>query len=400
MRNVFDALSPRPAAEPVSDAATLELVGLAYDCALSADAWTTFFTALTRRLGATSAGITFRDTLGVDQRWVGLDPAFEAAYLREHHRTDPWILAVRRRPPALGEVVVGHRLATPAELEASPCYQQLCIPHRMLDLVGVMLAQSPEGLVHVSVFFPELGGPRVLTAVPLLVALVPHLQRVVALARSAAISGVQISGLQDVLERGQVASLVVSSSLRVLRANPRAQRLLDAGDLMGMGRDGRLVFQDARVNAEVLGAAMRGEAFRIPVHKGTGGAPQVVLGSAVQGSGLGENTRCLSLYVVDSVGARVSSAESLRLMFGLTPAETRLAQHLYEGLTPRECATRMEVSWNTVRTHLKHLLSKTGTNRQSQLLRLVSTLSLVDAPPGTAPSPRQPPRRRVRSSAR
>ena len=70
-------------------------------------------------------------------------------------------------------------------------------------------------------------------------------------------------------------------------------------------------------------------------------------------------------------------ATLLRDLFGLTPAEARLALELAHGASPRDAANRLGVTWNTTRTQLKAVLAKTGTNRQAALVRLLAALSVV-----------------------
>jgi DNA-binding CsgD family transcriptional regulator len=60
--------------------------------------------------------------------------------------------------------------------------------------------------------------------------------------------------------------------------------------------------------------------------------------------------------------------------FELTPAEADLAIDLLAGLSVREIAVASERSIATVRTHLASLLAKTGTARQSELVRLLMRL--------------------------
>ena len=64
-------------------------------------------------------------------------------------------------------------------------------------------------------------------------------------------------------------------------------------------------------------------------------------------------------------------AAALAAMFGLTQAESRLASAVVQGSTLEEYALRRGVSIGTVRFQLKQVLSKTGTNRQSELMRTI-----------------------------
>lgn len=63
--------------------------------------------------------------------------------------------------------------------------------------------------------------------------------------------------------------------------------------------------------------------------------------------------------------------DALAKMFGLTPAEARLAGALVTGSTVEQYAQHRGVSVGTVRVQLKQVQAKTGARRQSELVRLV-----------------------------
>ena len=78
------------------------------------------------------------------------------------------------------------------------------------------------------------------------------------------------------------------------------------------------------------------------------------------------------LVCVTDLEAGVSPPEqTLRNLFDLTPAETRVALALFEGLTPREAATSFGLSPHTVHVQLARVFEKTQTSRQSELARLM-----------------------------
>jgi DNA-binding CsgD family transcriptional regulator len=66
-------------------------------------------------------------------------------------------------------------------------------------------------------------------------------------------------------------------------------------------------------------------------------------------------------------------ATTLTTAFRLTGAEARVLAGLLEGLNVSEVAERYNISANTVRTQLQKLFAKTNTNRQSDLVRVVSS---------------------------
>ena len=61
----------------------------------------------------------------------------------------------------------------------------------------------------------------------------------------------------------------------------------------------------------------------------------------------------------------------LRAMFDLTGTEARVAAALATGRSTAEIAAHMGVQHNTVQAHVKRLLTKTGTARQTQLVALI-----------------------------
>lgn len=71
---------------------------------------------------------------------------------------------------------------------------------------------------------------------------------------------------------------------------------------------------------------------------------------------------------------RKSAPSQARLIdvFGVTPAEAKLIIHLVDSMTLTAAAKELGVSRNTARAQLASIFSKTGVNRQAQLVKLVS----------------------------
>jgi DNA-binding CsgD family transcriptional regulator len=76
-------------------------------------------------------------------------------------------------------------------------------------------------------------------------------------------------------------------------------------------------------------------------------------------------------YVADPI--MNDSIDLLRSHFGLTRAEARLALHLVAGETLRSAEAKLGVTYETARTHLKNIFSKTGTCRQAELVVVIVT---------------------------
>jgi DNA-binding CsgD family transcriptional regulator len=63
--------------------------------------------------------------------------------------------------------------------------------------------------------------------------------------------------------------------------------------------------------------------------------------------------------------------QTLRDLFGLTPAEAKVAMAFFEGLTSKEAAENLGLSFHTVRVQLARIFEKTQTHRQAELVRLM-----------------------------
>ena len=66
------------------------------------------------------------------------------------------------------------------------------------------------------------------------------------------------------------------------------------------------------------------------------------------------------------------SVELLQSLFDLTPAECRVARRLASGENIDAISAAARVSRNTVRTHLRSLMEKTGCNRQTEVVSLLA----------------------------
>lgn len=83
------------------------------------------------------------------------------------------------------------------------------------------------------------------------------------------------------------------------------------------------------------------------------------------------------VFVSNPMARRMLPAHTLGLLFGLSPAEARLAEALVQGFSPGEYAASAGVSLNTVRTQIRSLFDKTGCRRLAELVKLLSSLPAV-----------------------
>jgi len=186
--------------------------------------------------------------------------------------------------------------------------------------------------------------------------------------------------LTALAERTATGMMVLDESGQVSFANSLARHTIGApGELSIV--DEHLVPRSprvARLLTEALSLAVRSKprATRIPLTTSGSGETDIFVTPLPTARGFVRDTRRLALLVVghrDHVGA-MPSPDDMRHLFDLTPAESKVALMLCAGLVPKEIARDLHVSVATVRSHLASLLAKTGTSRQAQVVRLLTSL--------------------------
>jgi DNA-binding CsgD family transcriptional regulator len=86
--------------------------------------------------------------------------------------------------------------------------------------------------------------------------------------------------------------------------------------------------------------------------------------------------RCAAVLVLTPVTLpQAPPVELVQSLFDLTPAEARVARSLASGKTVDDIATDGGTSANTVRTHVRGVLEKTGCNRQTDIVALLTAIS-------------------------
>lgn len=82
-----------------------------------------------------------------------------------------------------------------------------------------------------------------------------------------------------------------------------------------------------------------------------------------------------AVFITDPQAVQLPSVERLGQLYGLTPAEAKVACEFARGHSYKQVAQRLNISEDTVRAHVKQIYPKTRVNRQSDLVRLVLSMS-------------------------
>jgi DNA-binding CsgD family transcriptional regulator len=83
------------------------------------------------------------------------------------------------------------------------------------------------------------------------------------------------------------------------------------------------------------------------------------------------------VLITDPEGQTPVSTRMLIQLFELTRKEAAMAAKLSEGKSVEQAAVELSVTYETARTHLRRIFSKTGTSRQAELLLLMARLPVI-----------------------
>lgn len=225
----------------------------------------------------------------------------------------------------------------------------------------------------------------------------PHWRRAFKLAGRLQSTRMVSADIAAMLDHAGHAMLLVESSGRVRYANALASAMV--------GPRSGLRIQSDRLSASHPPAARQLEALIGQATRGDGGERRggtMIVPHGEEGAWLAVSVdpvpdQPLSVFpseraaiiCVTDPQARANVSESrLQQMFGLTPAETRVALALLDGLSPREAAEQLGVRYQTVRNQMQALFQKTMTSRQAELVLLLARV--------TVPEPQTPPSLSIR----
>lgn len=220
----------------------------------------------------------------------------------------------------------------------------------------------------------------------------PHLvnsARIIDLRADEALAEREVSNLLELLF---FPSFIVDANCRVHNMNTRASKMVHDMDALFVGADGALHVVDPQ-SEETLATAIRnisidakskkvGLVLEQSERQSRKFLTLIKVGSKLAPHGT-KSAHCFDagfdrIAVIASNGAEklTLSHEVLWRTFALTSRECEVALSLLNGASISEMAAHWKVSKQTLRNQLSSIMRKTGTNRQAQLLTLLTQLAL------------------------
>lgn len=186
-----------------------------------------------------------------------------------------------------------------------------------------------------------------------------------------------------IMDRLPMGVILVSAEGRVLMINRKAREIAAMKDGFEVEQDG--TFRTSRPSetkallklVENTATATKGDPegeFAFSLSRPSLKQPLLLLVSPVGGANSGDDrVGGAAIFISDPEDAIEISPEVLSHLYELTAAESRLLKGLCQGKRIETLGEELGITVNTVRHHLKQVFRKTGTQRQSELIKLVLT---------------------------
>ncbi|NIB43383.1 helix-turn-helix transcriptional regulator [Pseudomaricurvus alkylphenolicus] len=211
--------------------------------------------------------------------------------------------------------------------------------------------------------------------VQLLQLLTPHLKQTVSMSEQLGNTQRSVDHLSQCVDQLGTGVMLLDDKGHMRWGNAMARRMLERSSNISV-INGRIRCQSTENQQKLTDLLSRASAFdragqqAVTVLGQPWDDPLHLLLRRLPGSPAAGGT--LALYLSDSVSQTPIAADDLMHLFSLTPAEAHLAAALCQGKSINDYAEDKGVSTGTVRIHLKNLFAKLGTNRQPDLVRLLS----------------------------
>jgi len=351
-----------------------------YDAALEPARWSEVVAGINDFVGSRACGIISKDTIskiGVTHYYCGADPHYIKLYSDGYSRFDP----LARLPPP-GQVVSIPDLVSYDEYCRGPFYQEWLQPQDCVDVANVLLQKSKSNCPILLTF---LVGKQVMDndMRRRIATVAPHAQRALMINKAIEYKESQAATFADTLDGLSAGIFLVDAKCRIVHANAAGAEILSADDfLRSLG--GQLVTRDQKTNQGLretvadagVGIAVGGAAFSLTAHDGSQYIAHLLPLRSVVRNGAEAPLKAVAAVFVRKVeldghsyGGMVARA------FGLTPAELRVLLAIVELGGVPETSERLGVAETTVKTHLYRVFSKTGANRQADLVKLAAGFS-------------------------
>jgi DNA-binding CsgD family transcriptional regulator/PAS domain-containing protein len=314
--------------------------------------------------------------------WWGNFTGGPANYLAHYGKIDPFRgLQEKAEPGTLNRL---SECLPQSTLSRDEWYNDWLLKSGLDDLLSTKLHESPSHMVIIGFHRAVNDAHPVPRDIDALRALMTPLQSAARLH-----VGLTDIGYRSAIPRGQLDHLTAGAIFtdgegRIVETNQSGERILRIGDGLTM-RNGQICarrnFETTKLAYLIAKAVTASEhgpsAGSMLIGRDGGRCPYVVRVAPVGAGIAGYDDLPMALVVVSVPDENRVSEVELAELYGLSPAESRIAIALAQGKRLTALAAELGLQITTLRTQLSSILRKCAVERQSDLVRLVLSIPVV-----------------------
>ena len=365
-----------------SEAAELSaVIGDIYDAAIDPTLWRNALGSICAFVGGASAVLFWHDAATARSEALHLfneDPVYTRLYFEKYLPMNPMFPAAAF--VEAGVVTTDEDIMPASELVKTRFYKEWIKPQ---GITGALAVNLEKGVTRASLI-------NVRTSVPItdemrhrLSLLVPHLRRAVAIGRLFDQSQATEQALTEALDHVEAAVFLVSPKAEIAFANDTAKKML--GEAALVRREGNTLHaagSDAdRILRSIFVAAAKGDAsigargVAVPLKRSSNEpwfAHVLPLTSGRRRQAGDSYGAVAAVFIRKTMPNALSPLEEVAKLHKLTASEVRVVDAVLKVNGVRAIADLLGLSQATVKTHLHNVFRKTGTKRQSDLVKLAA----------------------------
>jgi len=371
----------------------LNLASMVYDAALDENKWPSFLDAFAQAVGGCSAILRSADLPNSTASFVasvGYDPAWQSAYCNHFVKLDYQIAALNQFKP--GEIKTNDQAFKISEQCKTEFYNDYVLPQDKPHALGTLLIKNGSHTLMFAAQRGKLGGAFGEKESQLMGILAPHVARAVQVHRKLSSFAVEKEWALGALDHLRMGVILTNGLGVPLFVNRAAEQLMAQVKAISIFQGGLALSSpdETALLQKLIARAAQGAA--------TGGDMRIAL------PGRFEFLHCLVTPVSPELAARLDSSigsgcvalyfskpgnltlppNRLAVLYGLSPAESKLTAKLAEFNTLEQSANGLGISLGTARTQLAAVFAKTGAKTQAELLMLLATGTLAHCMDGNA----------------
>jgi len=359
------------------------LVAGIYDAALDPASWTGALAGICAFVEGRAAGLVSKDAIskvGMAHHHCGVDAHYIQIYAETYFQFDPMATLPFFD---VGQIVSTADLMPYDEFLKGRFYDEWARPQGFVDAANVVLEKSVTSCAYLSVIRDQAAGTVDDEMRRRMALIIPHVRRATLIGQAIDLKRYEAATFADALDGLSAGVCLVDAEGRIVHANTTGHAILAAGDIL-RSVGSRLTVLDPQIDRtlrDIFMAAGQGDAalgikgIAVPLSSPPAElwlAHILPLTSGARRSAGIAYSAVAAVFVRKASFEAPSGLEIISKRYKLTPSELRVLAALGEVGGIPAVAAALGVSEATVKTHLHKLFIKTGTNRQTELVKLIA----------------------------